>query len=107
VRGADLLDSTPRQLWLCRALRLPEPGYAHVPLVLGPDGRRLAKRHGDVTLRDIAPARALAWMASSLGLHGATPRELLRGFDPAALPREPAIYHTASSPTAPVRRTGR
>ena len=46
MRGADLLDSTPRQLWLCRRSGLPEPAYAHVPLVLGPDGRRLAKRHG-------------------------------------------------------------
>jgi glutamyl-tRNA synthetase len=97
VRGADLVDSTPRQLWLCRALGLPEPAYAHVPLVLGPDGRRLAKRHGDVTLREVAPADALAWMASSLGLHGATPREMLPGFDPAALPREPTVYGDGSA----------
>ena len=38
VRGSDLAESTPRQLWLARALGLPEPAYAHVPLVLGPDG---------------------------------------------------------------------
>ena len=68
VRGADLLDSTPRQIWLARALGLPAVSYAHVPLVLGPDGRRLAKRHGDVTLREVAPGDAVAWMASSLGL---------------------------------------
>jgi glutamyl-tRNA synthetase len=49
VRGADLLDSTPRQIQLHRVLGLPSPGYAHVPLVLGPDGRRLAKRHGAAT----------------------------------------------------------
>jgi glutamyl-tRNA synthetase len=73
VRGADLLDSTPRQLWLFGALGLAAPGYAHVPLVLGPDGRRLAKRHGDVTLRSVAAADAVGWMASSVGLHGATP----------------------------------
>jgi glutamyl-tRNA synthetase len=91
VRGADLVDSTPRQLWLYRALGLAEPAYAHVPLVLGPDGRRLAKRHGAVTLREVAPAAALAWMAASLGLRGATPRELLAGFDPGALPREPTV----------------
>jgi glutamyl-tRNA synthetase len=54
VRGADLLDSTPRQLWLARRLRLPEPAHAHVPLMLGPDGARLAKRHGAVTLADRA-----------------------------------------------------
>jgi glutamyl-tRNA synthetase len=93
VRGADLLDSTPRQLWLFGALGLAAPGYAHVPLVLGPDGRRLAKRHGDVTLREVAPAGAVAWMASSLGLRGATPAEILDGFDPAALPREPTVWH--------------
>jgi glutamyl-tRNA synthetase len=92
VRGADLVDSTPRQLWLYRALGRPEPSYAHVPLVLGPDGRRLAKRHGAVTLRDVTPARALAWMAESLGLTGASPRAMLAGFDPDALPREPTVY---------------
>ncbi len=92
VRGADLLDSTPRQLWLARALGVPESSFAHVPLVLGPDGARLAKRHGSVTLREVAPAVALRWMASSLGLRGATPADMLEGFDPSALPREPAIF---------------
>ena len=70
VRGSDLVDSTPRQLWLARALGLAAPAHAHVPLVLGPDGARLAKRHGDVTLREVPPDRALAWMAASLGLRG-------------------------------------
>ena len=42
--------------------------YAHVPLVLGPDGARLAKRHGDVTLREVEPAAARAWMLRTLGL---------------------------------------
>ena len=54
VRGADLLESTPRQLWLGSRLGLPAPVYAHVPLMLGPDGARLAKRHGAVTLADRA-----------------------------------------------------
>jgi glutamyl-tRNA synthetase len=93
VRGADLLDSTPRQIWLARTLGLAELSYAHVPLVLGPDGRRLAKRHGDVTLRDVAPGDAVAWMASSLGLPPArTAAELLPAFDVAAVPREPTVY---------------
>jgi glutamyl-tRNA synthetase len=52
VRGDDLIDSTPRQLWLAERLGLPAPGFAHVPLVLGHDGARLAKRHGAVTLAD-------------------------------------------------------
>jgi glutamyl-tRNA synthetase len=80
------VDSTPRQLWLARALGLAEPSYAHVPLVLGPDGARLAKRHGDVTLREVEAGAALAWMAESLGLAGGTARELLAGFDPSRLP---------------------
>jgi glutamyl-tRNA synthetase len=93
VRGADLLDSTPRQIWLGRALGLPELTYAHVPLVLGPDGRRLAKRDGDVTLREVAPGDALAWMASSLGLPPVrTTAELLPAFDVATLPREPTVW---------------
>jgi glutamyl-tRNA synthetase len=82
VRGADLADSTPRQLWLARALGLPEPAHAHVPLVLGPDGARLAKRHGDVTLREVAPHAALRWMLGSLGLESADPA----AFDPARVP---------------------
>jgi glutamyl-tRNA synthetase len=93
VRGADLLDSTPRQIWLGRALGLPELSYAHVPLVLGPDGRRLAKRDGDVTLREVSPGDAVAWMASSLGLPPArTASELLPAFSVAALPREPTVF---------------
>ena len=68
VRGDDLLDTTPRQLFLADALGLPRPAHAHVPLVLGPDGARLAKRHGDVTLREVEPAAARAWMLRTLGL---------------------------------------
>src|SRR5207247_4974117 len=54
VRGDDLLPSTPRQVHLARILGLPVPAHAHVPLVLAPDGSRLAKRHGAVTLADRA-----------------------------------------------------
>lgn len=51
VRGDDLLDSAARQILLYRALDLaPLPAYFHLPLVVGPDGRRLAKRHGDTRL---------------------------------------------------------
>jgi glutamyl-tRNA synthetase len=87
VRGDDLLDSTPRQLFLARALGVSEPAHAHVPLVLGADGARLAKRHGDVTLREVPPATARTWMARTLGfdLDPAT-------FDPGAIPREPTIW---------------
>jgi glutamyl-tRNA synthetase len=95
VRGSDLVDSTPRQLWLARALGVDAPAHAHVPLVLGPDGARLAKRHGDVTLREVPADRALAWMASSLGLAGASPVELLASFDPARLPGADTVFEGA------------
>ena len=74
VRGADLLDSTPRQVLLARLLGLPEPSWAHVPLVLGRDGARLAKRHGSVTLREVDAGAAVRWMARSLGFEGASTR---------------------------------
>ncbi|MEX1142522.1 MAG: tRNA glutamyl-Q(34) synthetase GluQRS [Thermoleophilaceae bacterium] len=100
VRGDDLLDSTPRQLLLDRLLGLDEPAHAHVPLVIGPDGARLAKRHGAVTLADRAAlgesaADAVAWMAASLGLaapgEAVTAADLVDRFDPPALPREPTV----------------
>ncbi|HMP16167.1 MAG TPA: glutamate--tRNA ligase family protein, partial [Gemmatales bacterium] len=50
VRADDLIPSTPRQLQLYQSLDLKPPRYAHVPLVVGQDGRRLAKRHGDTRL---------------------------------------------------------
>jgi glutamyl-tRNA synthetase len=102
VRGADLVDSTPRQLLLAHLLGLTAvPRYAHVPLVLGPDGRRLAKRHGAVTLveRGIlgeGPAEILGWMARSLGLaepgERPTPADLLARFAPERLPSEPTVW---------------
>jgi glutamyl-tRNA synthetase len=106
VRGADLVDSTPRQLLLARLLDLPEPRYAHVPLVLGPDGSRLAKRHGAVTLGDRAakgegPEEVRAWMARSLGLAEVEERptleDMLARFDPALLPREPTLWSPGSA----------
>ena len=69
VRGDDLLDSTARQLLLYRALDLTTvPEYLHLPLVVGPDGRRLAKRHGDTRVdayreAGVAPERILALLA--------------------------------------------
>ena len=100
VRGDDLLDTTPGQILLSRLLGEPVPRYAHVPLVLGPDGARLAKRHGAVTLADRAAlgetaADSLAWMAASLGLaapgEGVTAEGLIERFEPEGLPREPAV----------------
>src|SRR5262245_14720650 len=75
VRGEDLLPSTPRQLLLYEALGLTPPRFLHVPLVVGPDGRRLAKRHGDTRLSALraagVPAEALvgllAWSCGWAG----------------------------------------
>jgi glutamyl-tRNA synthetase len=98
VRGADLLSSTPRQIVLARLLGLPTPAYAHVPLVLSPDGSRLAKRHGAATLADRAEpaARTLALLAHTLDLASgrdqvATAADLLGEYDPARVPRDPIV----------------
>jgi glutamyl-tRNA synthetase len=94
VRGADLLDSVGRQVMLMRALGYPEPSWAHVPLVLGPDGRRLAKRHGSDGAAQ-GPAETLARLAASLGITvdaSAPPTsaaDLLPGFDPGRIPAHP------------------
>jgi glutamyl-tRNA synthetase len=94
VRGADLLDSTPRQLWLAEQLEIPAPRHAHVPLMRGPDGARLAKRHGAVTLADRAAQGQTAddvrdELAASLGLcargEHLTPAELVERFSARSL----------------------
>jgi len=99
VRGDDLLASTPAQVLVARSLGWAEPGYAHVPLVLGPDGERLAKRHGAVTLDDWvdggrSPSELLAVLARSIGIDDAAANRheldaLVAAFDPAAIPRAP------------------
>ena len=63
VRGCDLLDSTPRQLWLQRALRLPSPEYLHVPLALDEQGRKLSKTLASLPIDEDDPLPALraAW----------------------------------------------
>ena len=92
VRGDDLLASSPRQAYLANLLGHPEPTYAHVPLVLNPDGARLAKRDGAVTLAEIGMPQAVEQIAASLGWRVTTVEEMLALFEPARLPREPWIY---------------
>jgi glutamyl-tRNA synthetase len=94
VRGADLLSSTARQILIYRALGLPEPLWMHVPLLLGPDGERLSKRHGAISVRryreqGAAPQALVGWLAASCGLvrTGAeiSPTELIPHFEPRRL----------------------
>ena len=108
VRGDDLVPSTPRQLLLYRALGLTPPRFAHVPLVIGPDGRRLAKRHGDTrlaTLRDagMSPESLVGIIGWSCGwLTEPTPitaRDLIGHFRLDTIPRQPFVW---STPTEPV-----
>jgi glutamyl-tRNA synthetase len=73
IRGDDLIPSTPRQIALYRALGLTPPSFTHVPLVVGPDGKRLAKRHGDTrlsALRDagVSAQSLVGLLARSCGL---------------------------------------
>lgn len=125
VRGDDLLSSTPRQDWLAGVLwetgampgssdspsDRPVTHYAHVPLVLNAEGRRLAKRDGAVTLEDLgaldaessaspAPDQQNRWNADavravlleSVGLPGESLESALAAFDPSRLPRDPWIF---------------
>ena len=106
VRGADLLDSTPRQMLLQRALGLPTPRYAHLPLVRGPDGRKLSKSDASqpVDPGDPLPALRAAWvrlgqtpsaLADAVGTADLLERAL-RAFDPAAIPGGADPHETSS-----------
>lgn len=97
VRGDDLLATTPRQLHVGASLALAAPSYAHVPLVVGVDGERLAKRHGAVTLGQLAAIgitveQVRTRLAAGLGLAEAgepvTPADLVERFDPGRVGRE-------------------
>ena len=104
VRGGDLLSSTARQILLYRALGLPEPRFLHVPLMLGDDGERLAKRHGSVSLgelraRGVAPRRVAGWLASTCGLadegEDVSANDLVTRFSIGRIPREPTVITPA------------
>ncbi|MDR3211242.1 MAG: tRNA glutamyl-Q(34) synthetase GluQRS [Planctomycetota bacterium] len=101
VRGDDLLPSTHRQLVIYRALGFSPPRFCHFPLILGPDGRRLAKRHGDSRLsrlreKGVKPERLLGWLAWCSGWNQDWRREvslaeLVATADFSRLPPQPVV----------------
>ena len=108
VRGDDLLPSAPRQAYLAGLLGLPQPRYAHVPLALNEEGKRLAKRDGAVTLPQLREAGVeiptiLGWIAASIPVYNAdgsahsadvpvpNAAAILERFDPARMATEPWI----------------
>jgi glutamyl-tRNA synthetase len=98
IRGDDLLISTPRQLVLYQSLGLQPPCFGHVPLVVGPDGRRLAKRHGDTRLcalraAGVKPERLLGLLAWSCGW--------IEPYESVSLSRLIPLFRLSSIPMAP------
>lgn len=108
IRGDDLIDSTPRQILLYRALGFSDrvPRFTHLPLIVGPDGRRLAKRHGDTRLTnyrsgDVPPTKVLRLLARWCGIADAgfatSARDLVGRLDLANLPRSPIVFTAADA----------
>jgi glutamyl-tRNA synthetase len=101
LRGDDLASSTPRQIELWRALELGEtPRYLHVPLVLDRHGRRLGKRNGSLSIREllasgVSPERLVGWLAWSAGIvptpEPVRARELIGVFREDALTHDPTL----------------
>lgn len=96
LRGDDLLSSTPRQLLIYEALGTRPPSYAHVPLVVDPEGKRLAKRERalavtELRTRGVDAKKIVGLLAGWSGLPSppTTARELVSAFSLARLPREP------------------
>ena len=96
VRGSDLLSSTARQLYLYRLLGLQAPGFAHCPLLLAPDGRRLSKRDGDQSLENLrakyTAQEIVGKLAYAYGLQPEpaprTPESLIKDFSWAKVPKQ-------------------
>lgn len=100
IRGSDLVTSTPRQILLYRALGRPWPAFGHVPLAIGPDGRRLAKRDNALklsTLREagVDPRQLVGWLIQSYrwseAIFPSMPRDWVDRFEPSRLSRQPWV----------------
>ena len=101
VRGRDLLDSTARQLMLYRALGYAtQPLYTHLPLILSPDGRRLAKRDADTHIKSYSdlggPERVIGliahWLEITPDRSAMSISEFLDAFDPDTLPKNDIVF---------------
>jgi glutamyl-tRNA synthetase len=121
LRGDDHLSNTPKQVLLYRALGYPEPEFAHVPLILGMDGKRLSKRHGATAVGDYEAQGILPEaMMNFLVLLGWNPgderevmsaAELVEAFTPERILKKSSVFdleklswlngrHLAETPTA-------
>jgi len=102
IRGDDHLSNTPKQILLYRALGLPVPVFGHVPLILGPDGRRLSKRHGATAVGEYEHQGILPEaMVNFLALLGWNPgderevmsrEELIEAFSPERILKKSAVF---------------
>jgi glutamyl-tRNA synthetase len=102
IRGDDHVNNTPRQINIFKALGAALPNFAHVPMILGPDGERLSKRHGAVSVmqyRDdgYLPGAMVNYLARLGWSHGDaevfSPAQLVEWFDLAHISRSPAKFN--------------
>jgi glutamyl-tRNA synthetase len=104
IRGDDHISNTPKQIALYRALGCPPPVFAHVPMILGPDGKKLSKRHGATAVGDYQSLGILpAAMRNFLALLGwspggdreiLSPEEMIELFSLEGIQKKPAIFDT-------------
>jgi glutamyl-tRNA synthetase len=102
VRGEDHLSNTPRQVMVLEALGAEPPAYAHLPLLLGPDGKKLSKRHGAASVQELREAGYLpAAVRNYIALLGwgldasttfMTTEQLVEGFSLDRVSKAPAVF---------------
>ena len=104
IRGEDLLSSTPKHILLSRAMGGTEPRYAHLPLIMGPDGKPLSKRHGPTSLKEFrdrgflpeAFRNYLSLLGWSIDAERTvfTTEEAIAAFDLSDVSKNPAVFDT-------------